>query len=118
MFKVELMVEDNKLAKLHWALDGLVVGGITTTPIRAAAVKDGRVVSTQPIPGATMWEQVVAILKKSHRTKISSTDLVSFIEQAGGKASSFTYIFTKLKEVDVLSASDTRGVYLVNTTES
>lgn len=64
MFELKgVIVEDKKLAAVLRALDGLVMApGPVPIPIRAAKAQNGEVVSTQPHPGAPLYQQVVTYL--------------------------------------------------------
>lgn len=104
MFEVCVMVEDKRLPKLMWALDGLVVGAPKVTPVRAAGARNGKVVSTQPMPGNSIPAQLSVIIRDRQLESMTKAELSALIKEVGGKASGLSYFAMQLRKHKVLGS--------------
>ncbi len=115
MFKVEILVEDKKLPKVLWVLDGEIVGEPIIRPVRGAKVVSGNAKSSQPIPGAPMADQMAKLLADRGVKEVTPTDLGNLIVEVGGKAASRDYIRQKLQDVKIIGKRRKDGTYPVKT---
>lgn len=103
MFECKILVDDKRLADVLWALDGKIVGEPMLRPIRAAKPKANKVVSTQPIPGAGLTDNVMSfILTKDWKT-ITTAQLHEALLAAGSNKNSMGYVTSKLRTRKFLS---------------
>ena len=103
MFSITVLVEDKQLPKLLWLLDGVILDEPKIRPVRGATVTRGRVKSSQPVPGASLPEQVAAQLQAFQGQTISGNALRDIIEQSGGKRDSSPYVLGALKKAKIVS---------------
>ncbi len=113
MFLVTIHVEDKKLHKVLWVLDGEIVGEPIIRPVRGAKVVGDAVKSTQPIPGASLPDQVAKLLADRSVKAITPTSLGNLIVEAGGKAVSRDYVRQKLQDVKIIGKRRKDGTYPV-----
>jgi hypothetical protein len=90
MFLVKIFVEDNKLSKVMWALDGLVVGMPETVPVRGAKASPDKkkVVATVTKSGESIISKMInAVLAQPvGDSEITTKKLVEIGMKAGAKS--------------------------------
>jgi len=100
VFELRILVEDKKLTKALWVLDGLIVDQPVILPVRNATVKNGKVTATNPAGGG--WEAVAQQLRDSKQAKVSRPDIQAAVLQAGMAIGSMGYVIKKLQAKKVL----------------
>ena len=113
MFTVRIFVDDKRLPKLLWLLDGAIVGQPEITPVRGAAAKGGKVRSTQPIPGASQPDQVAKLIFDRHFARVTPSLLKELIVEIGGKSGSYGNVLEKLRGAKYLGPKRKDGSYPV-----
>lgn len=113
MFQVRVFVEDKKLPKLLWMLDGAIVGQPEITPLRGAATKGGKVKSTQPVPGATLAVQVANRLLERGVGALDRGALKNAIVEVGGRPGSYGHVLKALRKAKFLGTKRKDGAYPV-----
>jgi len=111
MFTVRVFVEDKKLPRLLWLLDGAIVGQPEITPVRGAAAKNGKIKSTQPVPGATLDVQVANRLLERGVGALDRGALKNVIVEVGGRSGSYGYVLKKLRKAKFLGPRRKDGAY-------
>lgn len=109
MFDVRIMVEDKYLAKLLWALDVLKVGDMKVIPVRGAKAKNGKVVSSTPLPGLTLTDQTAQLIAAEGLVAVTAKTIGEMLKRIGGKASSRTYVIKRLQLNGVLGKPKNRN---------
>ena len=107
MFDVRFLVEDKKLPKALYAIDGLV-HNLAVIPVRDAEVSNGEVRSTAK-PGGPVAALIAAMTEIPKGTIIKSPELEDAVVAAGGRKASLSYFVKKLKEAKVLRAAPGKG---------
>ncbi len=104
MFEIRrVFVEDKKLGDILRAMDGLVVGeGPLAIPVRAAKVQGKKIVSTQPVQGAALFEQVMFYIINQGWTKLDSYQLQEAYKTVGGGGKNANSLLQKLKDIKFL----------------
>ena len=88
MFEVRIMVEDSKLHKVLWALDGLIVGQPQMLPVRnAVANKDKTKVKEMP-HGSLASTLRTAMTDGTFAGHVSWTEVADLMESLGSARSS------------------------------
>jgi hypothetical protein len=113
MFEVKVLVEDRKLPKVLWVLDGEVVGEPVVRPVRGATVKNGKVSSTQPILGASQPVQIAHLLAKGRIESVTPKDLQNLLVEIGGKPGSYGNVLYHLLKAKALGPKRKDGAYPV-----
>ena len=110
MFEIRCFCEDNKLPKVMWALDGLVVGMPQTIPVRNAVADKGKV---KAIVQDTVISQVISKINElAPKTELTNKTLATMVRESGGKAvstPSMVHRFTR--ELGLLKRTG-KGVYI------
>ena len=140
MLKVSVMVDEKKVSKLLWALDGLVIGPPEVLLVKGAKEVDGEVREddaneqsasnggtshtkgrggrkagpNRKAPGSTLPDHVVLKLLKERPAVIDSGLLRSATAAAGGSADSYSYVITALRKWGILSGPTAAGFYTLN----
>lgn len=88
MFEIRAFVEDNKLSKVMWALDGLVVGIPQTIPVRGAKASHDKkkVVATTARSGESITAQMTNAVLNHPNDQILTKELVAIGMKAGAKS--------------------------------
>jgi hypothetical protein len=113
------MVDDNKLNKVLWALDGLIAGMPQIVPVRGAKVKkeangSTKVVATSEAAAkGSLWEAVLVRVKQWQYDDIRYRDLLALTLDAGGKNGTVGSIITNLVGRGVLAPLG-KGNYHIN----
>lgn len=105
MFDLKVMVEEKNLAKILWALDGLIVGMPSILPVRAAKVFKKKVVSTHPLKGASLLSQVEFALFNWETDTIEWEDFKALMLKLGVAKDSKGYIVHGLKDRKIIKAA-------------
>jgi hypothetical protein len=97
MFEVRIIVEDSKLHKALWALDGLIVGQPQLLPVRnAVASKDKKQVKEKtPSKGGKQVELHSKLLSRGE-TNFSWEDAANIIESLGMSRTTTSAYLTRL----------------------
>lgn len=109
MFEVKLLVEDNKLHKVMWALDGLVAEMFPPIPVRGAKATASGVVST--VQNGTLIDAVIAKLQNMGST-ISYIPLRALYSEVGGNASATGSLLDRLIQRKVIKRTG-KGTYTI-----
>jgi hypothetical protein len=95
MFEVRIMVEDSKLHKVLWALDGMIVGMPQMLPVRnAVPSKDKKQVKEKSHGGLTMefynglegdftWVDAASVMEKIGGARASTSSYLTRLMAAG-----------------------------------
>ncbi len=102
MFSVKVMCEGRKLEKVLWALDGLVLGNPEITPVRGAIAKRGQVQAAQPLPGASLADNVGTYILSGGYTQVNAGVMRKAVVECGGKAGSYHYVIRQLQQSKLL----------------
>src|SRR5258707_655241 len=103
MFQLEAFVDDKNVHKVLWALDGLVLEGVKLIPVRGAKAKKDRVVSTQPVKGGYLSQQVMALIANNKWQTINTAQFRDVCEQAGAAKGSVNTLRKNLRKNGFLS---------------
>jgi DNA-binding transcriptional ArsR family regulator len=107
MFELKCLVDDAKLAKVMWTLDGLVYE-LKVVPVRAAApTRTGRVKSTAKNGDAT--QTLYDHLTKRGIEHPTPKDMRTAAEAAGYSGDSYSYAIKKLMDAGLLSRTREAG---------
>ena len=111
MFNIrQAFIDDKNVPKVMWLLDGLV-HDLLIVPVRGAQVKNGKVKSTQPVPGATLVTQVMNRLLERGVGALDRGALKNVIVEVGGKAGSYGYVLKALRKAKLLGPRRKDGAY-------
>lgn len=121
MFELKCLVEDKKLDKALWALDGILAEPPQIIPVRGAKVKKqanghSKVVASSPGPGdgaSTVKERLIEKLRQSTGQTLTSKSFKQLMVDVGGSPNSASSYLNFLKNDGILEHSGT-GEYKVN----
>lgn len=116
MFEVKIMVDDKKLTKLLWALDGLIAGQPQLLPVRGAKVvrsSTGETKVKQKYDGSIRRGFIESLVRAHIEDPISHTELRELMVAAGGLPNSTSSVVALLHKSGVLKRVG-RGRYTVN----
>jgi hypothetical protein len=110
VFRIEVFVDDKKLAAFLNAAAGLVASMSPPLPVVNAASKNGvlKAASSGNVPDTFHVE-----LKKKKRKSFTIEELKAFLEAAGRAASSSNYVLKYMKGQRWVKMTKTRGLYAV-----
>jgi hypothetical protein len=114
MFKIECFVEDKKLAKASWALDGLVLD-LKITPVRGAVKDKGssKVAANPKTREGTLLDRVRIGVLAWKGDRIDSVNLRNICIEAGGYATSSPAMNNLLMKEKILKRLE-KGHYEIN----
>ena len=99
MFNISVYVDDNKLVRILKGLDGLIVGEPLIRPVKGAAVVNGKIKSTQAVPGGSAVDNLAAKLRGKSITSSAIRDLITEI---GGARKGSQYYIKELQKRKLL----------------
>lgn len=118
MFEVKILVDDRKLSKVLWLLDGHIVDQPVLRPVRNALVsEDGTTVSAKNalIGGVPLTDQLKQLLRTNGIKSLKGpTGIRPLIEALGGRPSGYSYYWQNLKKNGIISKIKKNGTYPVN----
>jgi hypothetical protein len=104
VFELKILCEDNKLAKLLWSLDGVIVGEPMIRPIRGAAKVGNQVQAT--LPEGNLIERVMHLIRAHSHTSLTPEDIKDLVVKGGGKALSSHYVIKSLRDAGFLGKKE------------
>lgn len=113
MFKVTVIVDDNKLPKVMWALDSLVLGSPEIVPLKR---EESLPVPTESKrkPGTCIGKVIEAVKALGAGSRLTTADIHKLWTNAGGSANSIPHATAdRLVAKSILRKVD-RGVWEVN----
>lgn len=114
MFEVRVFVDDKKLAKLLWTLDGLITGQPDLLPVRGAKeVKTKTGTKVKGNGGQTLKAKLIQALSERDNTRITTKELGSAIVELGGAKTSAGAYTTGFVNAKFLKRLD-QGVYEIH----
>ena len=103
IFKIEdLYVEEKKLGKVAWALEGMTLGRPTFVPVKGAKASGGKVKATTTNNGSAMHEQVAAYISTHHLKEVNAADIRKIVVALGGSPNSTSNSTYKLQKAKFL----------------
>ena len=100
MFKIECLVEDKKLPKAAWALDGLVMD-LKILPVRGAkVVKEKGSTTVRQVGAGTNQGRFEQAVRDDERKEFTTKELKELVTRTGGNinsASTLIYVLTQRK---------------------
>ena len=114
MFRVEMLVEDKKLATVLKSVTGAVFN-LNVTPVANAGVKQGRVkeVSPESLGGAAILAFIKAAVESGKQT-ISTAELANAAEQKHKLTYASTMYGVKVALMKGVLSRSHRGIYNIN----
>lgn len=115
MFKIEVMVDDNKVGKALWALDGLcVIQGIT--PVRNVKVAKGKVEEVgEPRSATDAVFNLIGLKSQKRDIELSTAEAQEFASKAGFSAGAVNQALQKAVSAKLLKRQS-RGHYHITAT--
>ena len=118
MFEVKILVDDRKLSKVLWLLDGHIVDQPVLRPVRNAQVsEDGTtVVAKNPmLGGVPLTEQLKQMLRANGIKSLKGpTAIRPLIESLGGRPGGYSYYWKNLRQHGIISKQIKNGSYPIN----
>jgi hypothetical protein len=110
VFRIEVFVDDKKLAAFLNAAAGLVASMSPPLPVvNLASNHTGlKAATTGSLP-----QMIIAHLKQKKLTTVTAKQIREYVESIGRSPKSYGYILTHLKEHKVLKMTRERGKYQV-----
>ena len=107
MFEVRLFVEDKKLTKFLWAIDGQIVGMPQLIPVRGAtAVKEkGSSKVKATTDGNSVTSHFHTAVLEDGRSELTTTQLKDLLEKVGGRRTSGSTHIKTLVERGILKSA-------------
>ena len=118
MFEVTIFVDDRKLSKVLWLLDGNIVNQPTLRPVRNATMsEDGTTVTAKNalIGGVPLTEQLKMLLRQNGIKSLkAATEIRPMLESIGGRPGGYSYYWNNLRKSGIIGKTKKNGVYAVN----
>jgi hypothetical protein len=118
MFKLEFMVDDNKLAKVLTAISGLVYEMKPPMPVVNAKKENRRLVEEgRPMTGPEYVFQAVSAIHATGSERVTRKELVAHAADLALSKSAVEQAIVHAMANGLLKKTHTRGVYTINASQ-